>query len=279
MELEQLLGRAHTLGEEGDWGGAAELLRDHLEEFDEEAAVHCWLGVAERELGLGGVAYARFKRALELDPTDPHVLATAGSGIATFDDPDAERVLRTAAIIAPDVSFARLMYGAYLAREGFGEDALRELNAARQLDPDDPQIAYELGVAHALSGRTEAACDAMGEAVSLDPDDGWVRTVFGLVLLEADRTEEATGELISGARIAFDDLDAQLAAALAAAAVEMEDQALEMLERARILAAEGEQSLVADIEERIDAGAESADAALREDLAPDLLRTRLQERP
>lgn len=279
MELEQLLERAHTLGEEGDWGGAAEMLRDHLEEFDEEPSIHCWLGVAERELGLGGVAYERFKRALELEPTDPYVLATSGSGIALFDDPDAERVLRTAAITAPDVPLARLMYGAYLAREGFSEDALRELRAARELDPDDPQIAYELGVAYAIAGKAEEACDQVGDAVALDPEDGWARTVFGLLLLEAGRDEEATGELISGARASSDDVDAQLAAALAAAATGLDDVAVEMVERARILAAEGDLALVADVEDRIDAGAESAASELREDFAPDMLRGRLQERP
>lgn len=279
MELEQLLERAHTLGEEGDWGGAAELLREHLEDFDEEPAVHCWLGVAERELGLAGVAYERFKRAIELDPSDPYVLATAGSGIALFDDPDAERALRTAALTAPHVPLARLMYGAYLAREGFSEDALRELRAARELDPDDPQIAYELGVAYALAARSDEACDAVGDAVRLDPEDGWVRTVFGLLLLEAGRDEEAVGELMSGARASSDDVDAQLAAALAAAATGLDDVALEMLERARILSTEGDLALVEDVEERIDAGPESAAAELREDFAPDLLRGRLQERP
>jgi len=279
VELEQLLERAHTLGEEGDWGGAAELLREHLEEFDQDPAVHCWLGVAERELGLAGVAYERFKRALELEPIDPYVLATAGSGIAVFDDPDAERVLRTAALTAPQVPLTRLMYGAYLAREGFAEDSLRELGAARELDPDDAQIAYELGVAHALSGRTEAACDSVGDAVRLDPEDGWVRTVFGLLLLEAGRDEEAIGELISGARANSDDVDAQLAAALASAAAGFDDEAAEMLERARILAAEGDLALVADVEDRIDEGAEAAREFLREDVAPDLLRGRLQERP
>jgi Flp pilus assembly protein TadD len=279
VEVEQLLERARSLGEEGDWSGAAELLREHLDEFDAEPAVHCWLGVAERELGLAGMAYERFKRALQLEPTDPYLLATAGSGIATFDDPDAERALRTAALTAPDVALARLMYGAYLAREGFGEDALRELRAASDLDPEDPQTAYELGVAYALGGKIELACDAFGDAVRLDPEDGWVRTVFGLLLLEAGRDEEATGELISGARASPDDVDAQLAAALAAAAGGLDDAAYEMLERARLLAAEGDLALLADVEERLEAGADSAAAALREDFAPDLLRSRLQERP
>lgn len=279
MEVEQLLERAARHADDGDWSGAAELLRDHLEDFDEDPAVHCALGVAERELGMGGVAYERFKRALALEPTDPFVLATAGSGIAAFDDLDAERALRTAAITAPEVPLARLMYGAYLSREGFVEEGVRELVAARALDPEDSLIAYELGVAYALAGRTEMACDALGDSVRLDPEDGWVRTVFGLVLLEAGRDEEAAGELISGARRSSHDVDAQIVAALTAAASGLDDVAYEMLERARLLSAEGDIALVADVEERIDAGDESAASALRDDFAPDMLRTRLQERP
>ncbi|HSG48844.1 MAG TPA: hypothetical protein VLA43_13580, partial [Longimicrobiales bacterium] len=67
MELKPLLERALSLADEGDWEGMAELLREHLVEFEEEAAVHCWLGVAEREMGLPGIAYERFRRALALN--------------------------------------------------------------------------------------------------------------------------------------------------------------------------------------------------------------------
>jgi tetratricopeptide (TPR) repeat protein len=280
MELEALLARVLSLGEEGDWGAAAELLVDHLEEFDEEPAVHGWLGVAERELGLEGVAYERFKRALALGPTDPYVLATAGSGIAAFDDPDAEQALRTAAITAPDVALTRLLYGAYLSREGLFEDAGRELAAARELDEDDPQIRYELGVMHALQGRFDEAADALGEAVRLGPEDAWNRVVFGLVLVEADRVEEAAGELVEAGRLDDSDLDAQLSAALACAAVGREDTAWEMLERARMHAAEGDVDLVTSVEERLDADdPEASRSLLLEDVAPSSLRARLNERP
>ncbi|HSH74345.1 MAG TPA: hypothetical protein VLA09_01475 [Longimicrobiales bacterium] len=279
MDAEQLLERAHALAEEEDWPGMADLLREHLPEFDEEPAVHCWLGVAERELGLPGVAYERFKRALALDPADPYVLATAGNGIAAFDDPDAERALRTAALTAPGLSLARHLHGAYLSREGFVEEGLAELRVARELDPDDPQIAYEVGVAHELAGDHDAAADALADAVRLGPEDAWVRIVFGLVLLEALRPDEAAGELISGARIAEDDVDAQLAAALAAAAIGQDGVAYEMLERARLNAVTGDHAYVTAVEERVEAGVEAARSMLQEDFAPDLLRSRLQERP
>jgi tetratricopeptide (TPR) repeat protein len=138
MKVAELLTRAHARADDNDWEGMAEVLREYLSDFDDDPAVHCWLGVAERELGLEGVAYERFKRALALDPTDPFVLATAGSGIAMFDDPDAERALRTAAITAPKLPITRLLYGAYLSREGYAAESIGELRAAWELDPRLP---------------------------------------------------------------------------------------------------------------------------------------------
>jgi tetratricopeptide (TPR) repeat protein len=223
--------------------------------------VHCWLGVAERELGLEGVAYERFKRALALEPTDPYVLATAGNGIAAFDDPAAEQALRTAALTAPQVVLTRLLYGAYLTREGLFEEARGELEAAVAIDEKDPQARYELGVLHAMEERFDEAADALGDAVRLDPEDSWTRVVFGLVLVEADRLDEAAGELVEGARIDPEDVDAQLAAALAAAAIGREGIAYEMLERARMQAAEADQEMVAAVEDRLDADHDAARAA------------------
>jgi tetratricopeptide (TPR) repeat protein len=276
---EQLLTQVLDLFDGADWGNAAELLRDHLGDYPDDPAMHCWLGVAERELGMEGVAYERFKRALALGPTDPHVLATAGNGVAAFDDEAAEPALRTAALTAPEVPLARFLYGAYLAREGLVEDALRELRAARELDEDDPQIAFELGVAHALAEDYDAANDAFSDAVRLDPEDGWARVVFGLALAEAGRLEEATGELMSGARLREDDLEAQLAAALAAGATGREGIAYEMLERARFSSQEDDLLLLAGVEDRLEAGHEAAESMLHDEIVPHMLRTRLLERP
>lgn len=279
MELEALLERALGLADEGDWVAMADLLREHVAEHEEEAAVHCWLGVAERELGMEGIAYERFKRALALDPRDPYVLATAGNGVAAFDDPEAEQALRTAALTAPGIALTRLLYGAYLAREGMVAEGVAELDAARGLDPDDPQIAYEQGVARYLSGDLDGAADAMGDAVRLGPEDGWPRFVFGLVLLEAERFEEAAGELSEGARLEPEDVEAQLVAALAASVAGSDDLAWEMLERGRIRAGEEDSVFLLAVEERLDLGAEAARRLLMDEVSPDVLRRRLQERP
>ena len=279
MDLVTLMDRAFALADEGDWGSAVDVLREHLGDFGDEASVHCALGVAEREMGNDGIAYECFKKALALQPEDPHVLATAGSGIAAFDDPEAMEALKSAALLAPDVPVTRMMYGAYLAREGFHDWAIEQLEAARELDSTDSLIAYELGVAFALAEQSARACDSLGEAVQLDPDDGWARVVFGLSLLEDDRLDEATPELVEGARLRPEDVEAQILAALAASGTGLDGVAYEMLERARMRALEGDLELVDSAELQIDAGPEAAASYLENDVQSDALRVRLKERP
>ena len=59
MNRDELLERALSLSDEDDWQGAADLLRDNLGDLPDDPAVHCSLGVAEHELGIGGIAYER----------------------------------------------------------------------------------------------------------------------------------------------------------------------------------------------------------------------------
>ncbi|MDT8342181.1 MAG: tetratricopeptide repeat protein [Longimicrobiales bacterium] len=277
--LELLLHQAWELGDEGDFPGMANQLRDALESYPDEPALLCWLGVAERELGMEGVAYERFKQALALDPEDAHILATAGSGLARFDDPEAEPAMRAAALMAPDLALARWMYGAYLAREGYAAEARRELDEARALDPESPVVAYESGVAHALADDLEAALGELERAVELAPEDGWYRLVLGLALVEADRLEDALAELDAAARLEPEDVEAQLSASLAHAALGNEDEAWEFLERARFPAQGTDVLSISEAEERVEDGPEAAERFLRRTLSPSALRERLQARP
>ena len=277
--VEAALARAERSGEEGDFEGMAELLREALEDHPDEAALLCFLGVAERELGLEGVAYERFRQALALDPQDPFILATAGNALAAFADPDAEQALRAAAVLAPDLPLARWFYGAFLAREGFLEEARKELDAAVELAPDHPGVAYESGVARALAGEKDRAIHEIARAVELDPEDGWSQIVLGLLLIEEDRVDEALVELERGARLREDDVEAQLLCALAYGAEGYDDDALEFVERGRIRA-QGTDTLAADaVDEQLEAGPDSARRFLREEFSPSLLRERLQARP
>lgn len=279
MNTEDLLRQALDLGEEGDWEGMARELLGALEDAQGDPALLCWLGVAERELGLDGSAYDRFKEALAKEPEDPFVLATAGNGLAHFDDPDAEAALRSAAVMAPDLPLARWLFGAYLSREGLHDDALRELRAASELAPDDPVIAYELGVALALKGEMDKSLDALLRSVDLDPGEGWAQVVLGLIEAELDRMEESARDLSEGARLCPQDVEAQFLAALAAAAAGYEDLAYEMMERGRQSAGEGDLPLLEMVETRLEEGSDRARAFLLQEILPGALRERLMNRP
>ena len=277
--VQAILDQAHERGEEGDFDGMAARLRDGIEDHPDDPYLLCWLGVAERELGHAGAAYEAFRACLAAGPSDSYLLATAGNALAAFDDPEAEPALRTAALTAPDLPLARLLYGAYLTREEMIEDGLRELEAARALDPEDAMVRYELGVGLALADRRGHAIDEMYRAIEVDAGDGWAHVVLGLLLSEEGRGEEAAGVLEEGARLRPDDIEAQLIAALAAAALGGGDAPFEMLERARQWAEGADRALVDEVESRLEEGAEESAAWLSEQIGPAALRDRMMARP
>jgi tetratricopeptide (TPR) repeat protein len=279
VDPETSLREALSLAEDGDWEAMADRLTEALEDDPDDPTLLCWLGVAEREMGFPTSAYERFKRALAQDPEDPHILATAGNGLAHFDDPEAETALRSASILAPTLPLARWMFGAYLSREGLFDEAMRELTAAAELAPEDPVIAYELGVALALMDRLEAALDALTRSVDLDTGEGWNQIVLGMVEAELDRMEEAARDLSEGARLRPGDVDAQLLAALAAEAAGWEELAYEMMERGRQGSVPGDLPLLDLVETRLAEGADASRAFLVQELLPGALRERLMHRP
>jgi tetratricopeptide (TPR) repeat protein len=279
MDLDELLQKALDRGEEGDWEGMAQELGEALEAAPENPTVLCWLGVAEREMGLPGSAYDRFKEALAMEPEDPHILATIGTGLAQFDDPDAEAALRSAALLGPQVAVARWMYGAYLSREGLFQEAQRELEAAAELEPDDPTVLYELGVGYALQGKMEMAVDPLTRSADLDPGEGWSLVVLGLVEADLKRFEEAARDLSEGARARPDDVETQLLASLVAEVAGWEELAYEMLERGRQLAEGGDLPLLEAVENQLHEGGSEAEELLRKEVLPGALRERLMTRP
>jgi Flp pilus assembly protein TadD len=276
---EDVLDEALQLGDEARWEEMAELLSRHTQPGDEEEDPYllCWLGVAERELGNEGAAYEAFKRCLAAQPVDPYVLALAGSGLAAFDDPDAESTLRAAALTAPDNAFTRLQYGAYLAREGMHAEALEHLRAATELEPDDPVIRGELGIALTLSGDLSNAAEAMETALELAPDDSWTRIILALVNVERGDIERAAEELIRAAEERTDDGEAQVLAGLAAAAVGWDDAAADAIARAEYSAEAVDASLLEEARERTEESAEASREMLTQTLAPSALHDRLHQ--
>jgi tetratricopeptide (TPR) repeat protein len=276
-DVAEYLTSALQLGEEERWSEMAELLTTALRDLPDDPYILCWLGVAERELGRDGVAYEYFKRAWEEEPIDPELLAMVGSGLAAFDDPEAEAALRAAALTGPDVPIARLQYGAYLARNGIFEQALDNLRAAAEIDPDDPTVHGEIGIANALKGDFRAAAIAMETALDLAPDDSWTRVLLGLVNLEFEDLEAGAEQLLRAADERPDDPEAQVLGALAAAAVGWDDAALTTIAKVEFAAEDFDPELLDDARERIDEGADSAREFLMESIGPAVLRDRLMQ--
>lgn len=278
MDVEDVLEQAQQLGDEGQWEEVARLLATAVRQQEEpDPALLCYLGMAERELGNNDAAYEAFKKCLGGDPVDPHLLAIAGSGLAAFDDAAAEPALRAAALGAPDVAFARLSYGAYLAREGLYREALEHLEAAVRLEPENPATHSELGTALALKKDWRAAAAAMERTLDLAPDDSWTRLLLGLVYTELDDPELAAETLIQAADERPDDGEAQVLAALAAAAVGWDSAALDVLARAEYAHEPPDPDTISEAEEALEAGEEDARDLLLDTFGPAALHDRLKQ--
>ncbi|MDB4948775.1 MAG: Tetratricopeptide 4 [Gemmatimonadetes bacterium] len=277
--IEELVRDVESLGAADRWDEAYERLREALREEGEDATVLCWLGVAAERLGREGEAYEYYRRSLDTHPTDPFLLASAGSGLASFDDPDAEGALRLAAITAPDFAFGRMSYGSYLAREGLMDESLRELEAARALTPEDPIVRLELGIALLLANRGTDALAELEEALSHGEEHSWIRGLYGLALSEVGRGEAAAEELYRASLEREGDVELHLASALASAAQGWEDESWNALARAEQAAEPEDRTVIGEVEEHLNLGADAAEAFLRGDLGPTLLRERLLQRP
>lgn len=276
-ELIAELAEASAMADEGDWMAALNVLLETEKRFPLDPTLLCMTGVALRETGADDVAYDYFRRCVAQNPTDPRLLVTAGSEIARWDDPDAERVLRLAALTAPEMSQARLEYGVYLAREGHLDTAVPELEAARRLDPADPRVHLELGIALLRANRTSESITALEESLSLDPEDDWLMAVVGLALVESGSTEDGAERLRLASLGRSHDWEIHGAAALGASAVGWEDEAWSALARAEA-APDADPTLLRDLEQVLEAGAEDAAEYLRDELGPSLLRQRLIDR-
>ena len=276
-DVEGVLNEALALGDEGRWAEMAALLAEALSAEPEDPYLLCWAGVAERELGNDGAAYELFRRCVAAQPLDANLLSLAGSGLAMFDDPEAEPALRAAALADPSLPLARVQYGAYLAREGMFEEALEHLQAGVRLAPDDPVAHGELAVALALKGDMSGAAGAFETALDLAPSDSWTRVLLGMVHAEMDRLEEAAEMLVQAALERTDDAEAQVLAALAAAAMGWDDAAEDALARAEYAASSSDADMLEEATERVHAGAAAARTMFLETVVPTALHDRLSQ--
>lgn len=276
--LHQRLQEASELADDERFEEAFQLLLEEESNYPEDATLLCMLGVLAEQVDVGGMAYDFFRRALQQQPDDPHLLVALGGGLARYDDPDAEGVLRLAALTAPGLGATRLGYGAYLLREGMLADALTELRAAREAEPDDPQVARELGAALLLQGDGDSGLEELERATLLAPDDADLLLLYALALIRGRRLQEAAEAAHRAALSLLADGEAQLVAGLASASQEWWDEAWDALARAEAADLPPDSAALREAEEALEAGADEAERLLLDQIAAPLLRERLLER-
>lgn len=277
-ELEERLREASGLADEGRLEEAFAILSEEEADHPRDPTLLCMLGFVAGEMDVtSGLAYDYYRRALAEQPLDATVLVALGVGLAQFDDPDAESVLRLAAVTAPDLLAARLQYGAYLGREGLVEAAVEELEAARAIDDSDPRVPRELAAAHLLVGRADQAAAELERAIELSDVDAELRVLYGLALVQLRKGEEAAEELHRASTDLDQDGSVQLVTALACAAQEWWDEAWDALARAEGAVFPPEPGLLREAEDVLEAGSGPAADFLRDQIAPVVLRERLAE--
>lgn len=275
METDAILLEANRLSEEGLDAEALSLLLEAEPENQENAALLCMIGALSAHLSADGMAVDFFRRCLELEPTDPRILITAGSGLAAVSAPGAEPALRLAAISNPELPEARLAYGAFLIRSGMLDEGIQELREARRLDPDDGEAQLQLGIGLWLDGQTDAALSELEGAAAANSDDWDARAIYALALLGDERVEAAAEELYPmGEPLALDG-PIQLIMALTFGVMEWEDEAWLALSRAEAADPPIDNLTGREVEEALEAGVEAMRELLLEELAPPALRERI----
>lgn len=160
--LDPKLGEAHTLlGVAYDRKGlpdrAQQSFETALHSPDDQAMHLNNLGYLEFKYGEYDKAIKYLKRAAKLSPDDQRIwnnLGMAQCGGEKFDD-----AYQSFAHAAGEFQ-GRLKVAAYLERQGFAKNAIKQLEKARKLRPDSTEALARLVVLYEGAGRTDDANEA-----------------------------------------------------------------------------------------------------------------------
>jgi tetratricopeptide (TPR) repeat protein len=134
-------------------------------------------GWAEDPRRSGAQAIQLARRAVAMDPRDPHGPALLGGMLAVFGEKQEALTLLGDALAAnPSFAWGHWALGRGLSLWGRPDEAIAHLDAARRLSPRDPLLAHfheGLAFAHFARGDAEGALASARESVRLRPD--WPR--------------------------------------------------------------------------------------------------------
>jgi TolB-like protein len=167
-----------------------------------------WAGLADAYTALRSVyapphavmplAKAAAARALELDPilAAAHVSMGGVLMFYEFDWAGAERELRAAITLSPNLAEAHDYYGQLLASRGRHDEAQKEGALARQLDPLSVSVLMDTGWIHYLGRQYDKTIELDLKALELDPNYWPAMRDLGLAYEKVGRYPEAVATLL-----------------------------------------------------------------------------------
>jgi tetratricopeptide (TPR) repeat protein len=191
--VKEVAARSRELVAADRLGENAELLREAVSRFPDDAELHLMAGAATRAVGSHEEAERLSRRGGELAWDDPHRLTWAASQILDQGNVDeAQRWVGRVYELAPDdfefaAELTHLVGRLALAR-GREDDAEKALRMAFELDSDTRAHGRVLAALLQRLGRMDEALEVLERAVRARPDDEQLRDA--LERLVAGRTGE-----------------------------------------------------------------------------------------
>lgn len=141
-------------------------------------------------------AEAAYRRAVELNPTNPQIrLVLAQVNVANRDIDGAKEELREAIALKQDYTAAIFLLSQLEVQSGNIREALDAAIAASYFMPGDPNVLFQVGILKAASGDLPGAAEAIGAAVSANPQFANARYVLAAIYAKQGNRAEAVTQL------------------------------------------------------------------------------------
>jgi TolB-like protein/DNA-binding winged helix-turn-helix (wHTH) protein/Tfp pilus assembly protein PilF len=177
-------------------------------------------------------AEAATHKALELDESlaEAH-LALARVKLIAWDWVAAEREVKRAVELNPNLTSARAFYSLYLSNRGRHDEAIAEVRRARELDPLSPGINVSVGSRLSVARQYDQAFEAMKKALELDQGHPAPHVLLGNIYTAKGQYPEAIAAYQEGVKRGDTSPDTQIYLGAAYAKAGERAQALAILNR------------------------------------------------
>ena len=142
-------------------------------------------------------AKAAATKALQLDPTlaEAHVSMGGVLMFYEYDWPGAEKELKRAIDLSPNLAIAHDYHATYLAAIGRHDEAREEIRQAQELDPLSLMILGDAGWIYYLGRQYDRTIEVSRKAIDLEPNFWYPYTNLGLGYEKVGRFAEAVAAL------------------------------------------------------------------------------------